>query len=102
MLTELLGNAIMRDNLLKVVTKLGPSKDSPEQGELYFEITPIDQRYLSAWEIIDKVYDKVKGKNLTVDAVLHELEKESKKGGKPWWSKLFSKLNTSSKTWNTF
>ena len=94
MLTELLSNVIMKENLLKVVTKLGPSKDSPEQGELYFQITPIAQRYLSAWKIIDIVYDKVKGKNLTVDAVLHELEKESKKEGKPWWSKLFP-FNTS-------
>ena len=100
MLTELLGNDIMKENLFKVVTNLGPPKESPEQGELYFQNTSISQRYVSAWEIIDKVYDKVKGKNLTVGAVLQELEEEPKKGGKSWWSKLFSKLHTS-KTGNT-
>ena len=94
MLTELLSSGIMKENLLKVVTNLGPPKASPEQRELCFQITPIAQRYLSAWEIIDKVYDNVKGKNLTVGAVLLELEKESKKGGKSWWSKLLS-FNTS-------
>ena len=94
MLTELLRYDILKENLLTVVTNLGPPKDSPEQGELCFQITPIDQRHLSAWKIIDKVYDKAKGKNLTVDAVLQlllELVKETKKGRKfPRWPFFFN------------
>ena len=91
MLPELLGNDIMKENLLKVVTIFGPAKDSskPEQGELYFRNNPISERYVSAWQIIGKVYDKVKGKKLTISAFLLELEKGSKES---WWSELFSTL----------
>ena len=98
---KLLGNDIIKENLLKVVTYLGPLKDSPEQRELCIQIASLSQRFVSAWEIIDKVYDKVKGKNLTVGAVLLELEKEPKKGGESWFSKLLSKFPTNFNTSNT-
>lgn len=74
MLTEFLGNDIMKDNLLKVVTNIGPPRNSPKQGELCFQITSISQRYVSAWEIIDKVYQQVGCKNLTVGVIQPELE----------------------------
>ena len=103
MLTELLGNDATKENLLEVLTILGPfSGRSPEQGELRFRKTPeISQRNKSAWEIIDKVYEKVGCKNLTVGVVQPGLETiskrglESKKVGKSngrvrnWFSSLF-------------
>lgn len=102
MLTELLGNDVMKENLLQVVTILGPSSgDSSEQGELCFQNTPdISERNVSAWKIIDKVYQKVECKNLTVGVVQPGFETawrgiESKKGGKlnsrawSWFSFLF-------------
>ena len=102
MLTGLLGNEVLKENLLQVVTILGPSSGgSSEQAELYFQNTPeISQRNDSAWAIIDKVYREVECKNLTVGVVHPELETiwkslGSKKGGKSngrgrsWFSFLF-------------
>ena len=100
MLMGLLGNEVLKENLLQVVTILGPSSGgSSEQGELYFQYTPeISQRNDSAWEIIDKVYREVECKNLTVGVVQPELETiwqslGSKKGGK---------LNGRSRSWFSF
>ena len=99
----LLGNEVLKKNLLQVVTILGPSSGgSSEQGELYIQYTPeLSQRNDSAWEIIDEVYREVECKNLTVGVVQPELETiwkslpGSKKGGKSngcgrnWLSFLF-------------
>ena len=101
MLAELLGNDVMKENLLQVVTILGPlpSGDSSTQGESYFQYTPIiSQRNESAWKIINKVYQQVGCKDLTVGAVQPGLEitwkrsPESKKGGKSnggAWSRMY-------------
>ena len=97
MLTELLGNDILKENLLQVVTILGPG--SSEQGESCFKNTPeILQRNISAWKIIDEVYQQVECNNLTVASAQHGLETtwkslESKKGGKSssrGWTRRFS------------
>jgi hypothetical protein len=100
MIKELLGNDVLKENLLHVVTILGPSsRGSSEQGELYFQKTlQISQRNDTAWKIIDKVYQKVECKNLTVGVIQPELEAtwkslESKKGGESngrGWSWFFS------------
>jgi len=91
MLTELLGNDVLKENLFQVVTTLGPpSGGSSEQGDLHFQNTPeISQRNDTAWTIIDKVYQRVECNNLTVGVVQLEFEAtwkslESKKleGGK--------------------
>lgn len=102
-LTELLGNDVLKENLLHVVTILGPSSGDSFgwQGGSYFRNTPeISKRNVSAWKIIDKVYEEVRGRNLTVGHVQPGLETlwkglEPKKGGKSngrvrsWFSFLF-------------
>lgn len=98
MLTELLGNDIMKEYLLEVLTILGPfSGGSSDQGKLRFRNTPeISQGNKSAWEIIDKVYQKVGCKNLTVSDVQPGLETLGKRGLE--WRKV-GKSNGRNQRW---
>jgi len=93
MLTELLGNDVLKENLFQVVTILGPHRDSSEQGELCFQnAREISQRKDSAWAIIDEVYQKVERNNLTVGVVQLALETI-------WKSLVSKKSNGRGRSW---
>lgn len=85
MITKLLANDVLKECLLRVVTIVpgSCSRGSSEHEELCFDYTrasKLSRRNISAWAIIDKVYQQVECKDLIVDVVAPELETTAWKG----------------------